>query len=234
MMETPSWYYDEFKQIGTDYALIDEVRRYDERMHSLRDIPKETADTIGRLGISSESTLVEFGCGTGELSITAAALCRKVHAVDISQVMIDYAKSKAESRGVGNVEFHRAGFLTYEHADEPADIVATQLALHHLPDFWKVVALGRINDMLKPGGRFFLRDVVFSFDMKDYRQALDTWVKTLKECCGSVNCRNHIRDEYSTTSWLMEEIIRHTGFEIISAEYTGGMFAAYLCEKKCV
>ncbi|MCE5315273.1 MAG: class I SAM-dependent methyltransferase [Armatimonadota bacterium] len=231
MTETPAWYYDEFKQIGTDYEYADEVRRYDERMHTLRDIPKETADTIALLGIGPESTLVEFGCGTGELAITAAGLCRKVHAVDISQVMIDYAHAKAETRGVNSVEFHRAGFLTYEHSDEPADIVVTQLALHHLPDFWKVVALGRIRDILKPGGRFFLRDVVFSFDLKNYRKALDAWIDTVKECCGSVNCRNHIRDEYSTTSWLMEAMLQHTGFDIISADYTGGVFAAYLCEK---
>ena len=231
MTETPSWYYDEFKQIGTDYEYADEVRQYDERMHSLRDIPKEIADTIGHLGINPESTLVEFGCGTGELAITAASLCRKVHAVDISQVMIDYASEKAQTRGVSNVEFHHAGFLTYEHADDPVDIVVTQLALHHLPDFWKIVALGRIHNILKPSGRLFLRDVVFSFDMKDYVEKLDEWIDTIKETCSSVNCRNHIRDEYSTTSWLMEDMLKHSGFNIISAEYTCGVFGAYLCEK---
>lgn len=232
MTDLPSWYYDEFKQIGTDYEFIDEVRQYDERMHELRNIPKETADTIDRLGITPESIFVEFGCGTGELAISAAGLCRKVHAVDISQVMIDYAGEKAKNRGVNNTEFHRAGFLTYEHAGEPADIVVTQLALHHLPDFWKVVALGRIYDILKPGGRFFLRDVVFSFDMKDYKEELEVWLNTIKETCSNVNCRNHIRDEYSTTSWLMEEMLRRTGFEIISAEYPGGVFGVYLCEKR--
>lgn len=231
MIEKPTWYYDEFKQIGTDYEFIDEVRKYDERMHELRNIPKETADTIGRLDINSESIFVEFGCGTGELSIAAAGLCRKVHAVDISKVMLDYANEKAKTRGADNIEFHHAGFLTYEHADDPADIVVTQLALHHLPDFWKVIALGRIYDILKPGGRFFLRDVVFSFDMKDYRKELDAWIDTIKENCGSVNCRNHIRDEYSTTSWLMEDMLRHTGFKILSAEYSGGVFGIYLCEK---
>lgn len=232
MTEKPNWHYDEFQQIGTDYGHIDEVRQYDERMHELRDIPKETADTISHLGITPESTLVEFGCGTGELSITAAKICQKVHAVDISQVMIDYASQKAKARGVNNVEFHNAGFLTYEHADSPADIVVTQLALHHLPDFWKAVALDRIHNILKPGGKLFLRDVVFSFDIKNYKKELDAWLETIKETCSNVNCRNHIRDEYSTTSWLMEDILKHTGFNIISAEYTGGVFGVYLCEKK--
>jgi putative AdoMet-dependent methyltransferase len=227
----PDWHYDEFKQIGTDYEHADEVRRYDERMHALRDIPKETSDTINRLGIRPDSIMIEFGCGTGELAIAAANICRKVHAVDISRIMIDYAAEKAKTRGVSNINFHLAGFLTYEHADEPADVVATQLALHHLPDFWKVVALARIHDMLKPGGYFFLRDVVFSFDIKDHRQALSAWVDTIKESCGKVSCHNHIRDEYSTMSWLMEDMLRHTGFEIISAEYSNGAMGAYLCKK---
>lgn len=230
-MDTPKWYYDEFKQIGTDYEFIDEVRKYDERMQELRDIPGETADVIGRLDIDSESMLVEFGCGTGELSIAAAATCKNVHAVDISQVMIDYAAEKAKNRGVNTIEFHHAGFLSYEHTDNPVDVVVTQLALHHLPDFWKVIALGRIYDMLKPGGCFFLRDVVFSFNMKDYRMELDRWLETIKESCSNVNCQNHIRDEYSTTSWLMEDMLKHTGFEIINAEYTDGVFATYLCRK---
>lgn len=233
MAEYPTWYYDEFKQIGTDYEFADEVRNYDKRMHELRNIPKETADTINKLGITKGSILVEFGCGTAELSIAAAELCSRVHAVDISPVMIDYAREKAKSRNANNVEFHHAGFLTYEHADEPADIIVTQLAMHHLPDFWKIVALGRINDMLKPGGKFFLRDVVYSFDMKEYRNELDVWLSTIKGSCGSVNCKNHIRDEYSTTSWIMEDMLKHTGFNIISADYKDGVFGAYLCEKCC-
>lgn len=232
MNQFPAWYYDEFKQIGTDYAFADEVQRYDERMNNLRDVSKENADLLDRLKINSENTFIEFGCGTGELALTAAKRCRKVYAVDISKVMIDYAHEKADKRGIDNVEFHQAGFLTYEHPGDPVDIVATQLALHHLPDFWKVVALGRIHDMLKPGGRFFLRDVVFSFKMKDYKKELDRWLSTIKESCGSVNCRNHIRDEYSTTSWLMEDMLKQTGFEILRADYTDGVFAAYLCETK--
>ncbi len=230
MSEKPAWYYDEFKQIGTDYNSIDEVRQYDERMHKLRDIPKEVADTFSQLGITPESTMIEFGCGTCELSIAAAGMCRKVHAVDISEMMLDYAHAKVKSRNIENIEFHRAGFLSYEHTDGPVDIVATQLAFHHLPDFWKVVALGRIHDMLKPGGRLFIRDVVFSFPPDQYEQVLDAWVEAVGPE-NATNCQNHIRDEHSTMSWLLEEMFKQTGFKIISADYSGGVFGVYLCEK---
>jgi putative AdoMet-dependent methyltransferase len=53
---------------------------------------------------------------------------------------------------VANIEFVHAGFLTYAHRDEAADAVVSRMALHHLPDFWKVVALDRVRALLKKGG----------------------------------------------------------------------------------
>ena len=53
-----------------------------------------------------------------------------------------------------------SGLLSYEHDGEPADVVISNAVLHHLPDFWKLVALRNINSFLKPGGKFFLFDVV--------------------------------------------------------------------------
>ena len=58
------------------------------------------------------------------------------------------------------IEFHHQGFLTYEHASGTADAIATSFALHHLPDFWKGVAVQRMAAMLRPGGRMYLYDVV--------------------------------------------------------------------------
>lgn len=74
------------------------------------------------------------------------------YAVDVSEVMIQQAVRKAQSAKISNIAFIHAGFLSYEHQEEPADIVLTRVALHHLPDFWKQVALLRMNAMLKMGG----------------------------------------------------------------------------------
>jgi hypothetical protein len=40
------------------------------------------------------------------------------------------------------------------------DAVVTTLALHHLPDFWKGMALKRVHGMLKRGGRLYIHDVI--------------------------------------------------------------------------
>ena len=40
------------------------------------------------LGLGHASTLVDLGAGTGTLALAAAALCRRVVAVDVSPVML--------------------------------------------------------------------------------------------------------------------------------------------------
>jgi putative AdoMet-dependent methyltransferase len=67
--------------------------------------------------------------------MAAAHRGARVYAVDVSRAMLDYAKAKAMSAGIANIFFSHAGFLTYEHLDQPAAAIATTFALHHLPDF---------------------------------------------------------------------------------------------------
>ncbi|MCE5199744.1 MAG: class I SAM-dependent methyltransferase [Armatimonadota bacterium] len=236
MMAThPVWQYDEFKQIGTDYESVEEVARYDKRMSSLRNIDEECAAIIELLDLGPDSRVLEIGSGTGEFAIAAAKQCAQVCAVDISQIMLDYAREKAISRSVNNIQFARAGFLTYDHDGKPFDAVVTQLALHHLPDFWKAIALRRIWHMLKDGGRLFIRDVVFSFNVDDAASYLDKWIDGAVAVGGErlgQNIESHIRDEFSTFDWAMESLLRASGFSISRiTNQDNRTFAEYLCKK---
>jgi len=46
------------------------------------------------------------------------------------------------------------------------DKMVTKAALHHLPDFWKSIALLETVDILKKGGKLYFFDVIFLFDPK--------------------------------------------------------------------
>lgn len=141
MPQNPGWYYNEFKQIGVDYTDLKEVETYDLNMQKLRDIENEAKGILELLKIKNMDLVLEIGTGTGELALKLSGHCKKVVAIDVSRTMIYFAKTKAESQKKTNIEFHNAGFLTYENHDEPFDAVVTQLALHHLPDYWKMIAL---------------------------------------------------------------------------------------------
>jgi len=235
MTTRPVWQYDEFRQIGTDYASPEEVAKYDERMSQLRNITEECASVLSLLDLSPESRLLEIGTGTGELAIAAAKQCAKVYAADISLVMLDYARNKAESRGVNNIVFTNAGFLTIEHSGEPFDAIVSQLALHHLPDFWKAVALRRMWHLLKDGGRLFLRDVVFSFQADEAEPILNRWIDGAVKIGGDgvgQDIASHIEKEFSTLDWIMEGLLRTAGFSIVSVTYQNSRtFAEYVCRK---
>lgn len=80
--------------------------------------------------------------------------------MDVSPVMLARLAETIDRCAVSNVETVCAGFLTYRHSGEPADVVYSRYALHHLPDFWKAIALRRMADRPRPGGVLRLWDVV--------------------------------------------------------------------------
>jgi putative AdoMet-dependent methyltransferase len=235
MSSNPSWLYNELIQIGADYADDSEVSMYDSRMEKIRDIRGEIGEIISFLGEEKRKSVLEIGTGTGEFAIAAAGYYDDVTAIDISEAMLGYARKKASRLGAKNIQFLQGGFLTYEHEGLPLDAVVTGLALHHLPDFWKQVALLRISRMIKPGGRLYLMDVVYSFDPSDYEEALDCYIAGLEKGGGkdaSEPVKDHIKKEYSTFGWIMEGMIDRAGFDIISADYRAGFIARYKCVKR--
>lgn len=233
MSQNPGWYYDEFKQIGVDYTDLKEVETYDLSMQKLRDIENEAKGILELLKIKNTDLVLEIGTGTGELALKLSGHCKKVVAIDVSRTMIYFAKTKAENQKKTNIEFHNAGFLTYENHDEPFDVIVTQLALHHLPDYWKMMALKKIYGMLEDGGKLYLRDVVFPSLVQDYEDFFSKIITDLKGSLGDKFAEEmeiHIRDEFSTLDWIMEGLLKNAGFCIEFAKYDGFM-ASYLCRK---
>jgi ubiquinone/menaquinone biosynthesis C-methylase UbiE len=230
-MTIPIWQWDEKLQRGTDYTEIEHVRLYDERMAALRDVEAEAEGILNLLDLSSNDSLLEVGTGTGVFACAAARLCRKVIALDVSPVMLAYAKQRAEKAGIENIEFHDAGFLTYEHQDEPLAAVVSQHALHHLPDMWKLIALRRLAGIMSRAGSFYLSDVVFPD-----RAELD-WPSYVERLLGKVPADQreemacHLREEFSTFDWIMREILRRAGFRIESAEMEKDFLAHYRCRR---
>jgi putative AdoMet-dependent methyltransferase len=129
----PGWYFDESKMAGIDFEDIAQVEAFDCKQTS--STPEKEQALVKRLGISSGHTAIDLGAGTGTFAIQASLQGASVHAIDISQSMLAYAQQKARKMGVTTINFHRAGFLTYEHNDNLADFVITKAALHILPDF---------------------------------------------------------------------------------------------------
>ena len=230
-MERRSWLLDELASVGEEHLNPAYVREYDRKSGF---DPDPDLALLDRYGFTAESTLIDFGCGTGEFALAAARTCRRVVAVDISTPMLDALRRKAEQEGMKNLEIVGQGFLTYEQRGEKADFVFSRNALHHLPDFWKALALERIARLLKPGGVLRLRDLVFSFEPHDSGPVIEAWLQTAparpEDGWTRAELETHLRQEFSTFSWLLEPMLKRAGFEIREAAYSESkVFAAYVC-----
>jgi putative AdoMet-dependent methyltransferase len=229
-MDGPDWYYDDLRQVGVDFTDAAEVAAYDRNQGRA---PAEDRALLAALGVDTSDFLIDVGCGTGQFAREAARLARRVIALDISPAMLDFARGRAAAEGLGNVAFRHGGFLSYAHEGPPAVIVTSKFALHHLPDFWKAVALARIHGWLRPGGSFFLRDVVFSFGPEDVGRGVEDWIARVAQPEGQGFTRadfaTHVREEHSSFRWILEGLIERAGFRLLAVDCADEAYADFRC-----
>ena len=230
-----SWWLDELAYAGRENLDADHARRYDAKMDAQAAAEVQLLADRGLLG--PEAVVVDLGAGTGQFTLAAAPVCARVVAVDVSPVMVGPLAEAVEARGLDNVELVRAGFLTYEHDGPPADLVYSRFALHHLPDFWKAIALRRAAGLLRPGGHLRLSDVVFSFAPQEAEERIEAWIAanvsdSVEGGWTRAELAEHVRDEHSTFTWLLEPMLDRAGFEVVDAAVSDdGMLAEYVCRR---
>ena len=226
----PPWRYDETIPVARDFTSPDEVRAYDAFHARFRNISAELDRTLALLAPQPTWEIADIGCGTGRLVCRLAPLCRRVHAVDLSQAMLDYAATRAREDGLQNIEYHHGTFLTYEHKGPPLDAAHTSMALHHLPDFWKQVALTRIHAALRPGAPFVLTDI--SWPDEAPFKAIQSWLDAIAATDPDLasELADTPRREFATTDWILRGLLERAGFTIVSvASAPPCVIHTYLC-----
>jgi SAM-dependent methyltransferase len=223
--------YDELASTSAMYLDPAAVALYDGKSAAYD--PRADVEVCRRLGLGRDSVVLDMGAGTGRFALAAARYCRNVIAADVSPAMVAAFAARRKGFRARRIRFVQEGFLGYEHAGPPADFVYSRNALNHLPDFWKVVALGRMFDILRPGGVFYLRSIVLDFEPSALAEGMDRWLAM----CPTDPRDGFTREETLATidtktfSWVMEPMLERTGFRVESARYGAGIFAEYICVK---
>jgi putative AdoMet-dependent methyltransferase len=232
----PIWFYNESIQVGVDYTNEHLVAEYDKQHEGFRNFAKEAMKIAAVLGLSKRSSIVlDIGCGTGGLTTHLAKMCKYVYAVDVSGVMLATLTHKIQNQGLKNIRPVQSGFLTYEHGGEAFDGIVANINLHHLPDFWKQIALCRLYNLLKPGGKLFLADVVFGFNPKDYQDEINSWLDSMEKHAGPQMADEtviHVKEEFSTWEWIMVGLLERAGFLINDEFEIMPHIRAYICTKQ--
>ncbi|MEN6319829.1 MAG: class I SAM-dependent methyltransferase [Syntrophaceae bacterium] len=109
-------------------------------------------------GMTSEDSLLDVACGSGEFSLFVAPYIQCAVGFDIADRMIELARNSALENNITNVTF-----LCHDVLDIPADdnyfsIVVCKSALHHIHDYEKLI--GEMIRCCKSGGRISIQDIV--------------------------------------------------------------------------
>jgi ubiquinone/menaquinone biosynthesis C-methylase UbiE len=149
-------------------------------------LAKDIAEAILEENIlTADIDVLEFGCGTGLLTVLLSPHVRSVTGVDSSQGMLNVLRGKIESKGLTNI---RALYLDTEKGDTlegTYDLLVCSMTLHHvketkpLLDLFYTIAAPQgylcITDLDPDEGQFHGdNDTVFhhGFDRATLRQAL--------------------------------------------------------------
>jgi ubiquinone/menaquinone biosynthesis C-methylase UbiE len=122
-------------------------------------------------------TLLDIGCGPGNITLDLAARVRPggTVGIDAAEAAIAAARDAARDAGVADVAFDVADVYALPFDDDSFDIVHAHQVLQHLPD--PVAALREMRRVCRPGGIVAARDSDYAamtwFPADD---ALDRWL----------------------------------------------------------
>lgn len=117
--------------------------------------------TVDLAQIRPGDSVLDVGCGTGDLTMAAGAMAGssgKVYGIDAASEMIDVARSKA-AKAANAVEFRVDLIEALSFPDDHFDVVLSSLMMHHLPDDLKRKGLAEVYRVLKPGGHVVIVDM---------------------------------------------------------------------------
>ena len=121
-------------------------------------LAREVADAIiDRAKPTRDMDALDFGCGTGLLTLCLQPHLRSITGIDSSGGMLEVLERKVEEQGLTNV---RTAFFDMDRDGLPAGkfhLIVSSMTLHHIKDTASLIRL--FHDLLLPGGSLCIADL---------------------------------------------------------------------------
>ncbi len=115
------------------------------------------AAIAGRAPLNTGMNVLDFGCGTGLLTLQLAPLVGSITGIDSSQGMLDVLGAKIAKQNAANIEtllldLDAGGVLTGNY-----DLIVSSMTFHHIEKIAPV--LNQFHGCLTPGGYLCIADL---------------------------------------------------------------------------
>ena len=121
-------------------------------------LAKEIAATISAvLPLSQKWDAMDFGCGTGLVTLNLARYLGSIVGVDSSLKMVERLNAKAAGQGCTNARAERRDLEQGELPVGRYHLITSAMTMHHIPEIAPLLTAFR--NLLHPGGRIALADL---------------------------------------------------------------------------
>jgi tRNA (cmo5U34)-methyltransferase len=140
-----------------DNRFDQEASRWDQQERRVKMAADIAHAMSGALQLGPDRDLLDFGAGTGLVTLKLQPHVRKVFAFDTSAGMLQALADKLAQGGIGNVELVQGTPGETTPRLPTVDIIVSSMALHHVRD---IAAIARVfRSALRPGGQLAIADL---------------------------------------------------------------------------
>ena len=200
------------------------------RLNVLADVLQHQTKALLQLhGLTKGMSLLDLGCGGGNVALMAAAIVGdngSVTAVDFDREIIALAQEDATAAHAKNISFHAMSAYDISYTSQ-FDIAYSRFLLSHLDE--PAAVLQKMKQSVKPGGKVIVEDVDFSGHFcYPANAAFDQYLRYYVAAAKHSNANANIG--LSLFSMFQKTGFENVGFDVIQPCFNkgAGKWMAYL------
>jgi 2-polyprenyl-3-methyl-5-hydroxy-6-metoxy-1,4-benzoquinol methylase len=144
--------------MGSDRRDFDKAAASWDEQPARVQMANDVAAAIAReVVLRADMDVLDFGCGTGLLTLRLAPRVRSITGVDSSRGMLDVLAGKVARQKLTNVRTLLLDLEAGDSLSDTYDLIVSNMTLHHIREIGPL--LDRLCEALSPGGYLCLSDL---------------------------------------------------------------------------